>query len=161
MGGFGQKISEPFANLELLINSFIKKKTTEVCFKNETAIRTVEFVKKPDYLELLKKSFRIEKHLSFTKRFVLFFEEFTHLLFLPAIISVIVLFPEFWSVIVILISLIFTARLLIIKIVLDRLCERKIFLSSLVYGLLIPYFKFFYRWHFKQISRKQTWRRKI
>lgn len=161
MGGFGQKISEPFANLELLINSFIKKKSTEICFIKETVICKSEFVKKADYFELLKKSFRIEKHLLITKRFVLFLEEFTHLLFLPAIIFVIVLLPELWFIIVILLGLIIIARLFIIKTILNRLNERKIFLSSFAYDLLMPYFKLFYRWHFNQRSRKQTWRSKI
>ena len=161
MGGFGQKINEPFANLELLINTFIKKKSTKICFKKESAIHKKELVNKTDYFELLKKSFRIEKHLFFSKRIVLFIEEFTHLLFLPAIILVIVFLTELWFIIGVLISLIIIAHLLIIKIILNRLCERKIFISSLVYGLVIPYFKFFYRWHFNQKSRKQKWRSKV
>lgn len=161
MGGFGQKINEPFANLELLINAFIKKGSTGICFKKETTIRKAEVVGKTDYFELLQKSFRIEKYLLFTKRIVLFFEEFTRLLFLSALIAVIVILPVFWPLYVIPAGMVFTARLVIIKIALNRLNERKIFISSLVYDLIMPFFKFFYRWYFNQKSRKKTWRSTI
>jgi hypothetical protein len=55
----------------------------------------------------------------------------------------------------------FIAHLFIIKITQNRLNERKIFISSLVYDLLIPYFKYFYRWYFNYRSRKNKWRSKV
>jgi hypothetical protein len=160
MDGYRQKITEPFANLELLINSFIRKKTTTILFNKETSIRKKEPINHADYFELLKKSIRIEKHLSYPKRIVLASEETVRLLILPFAIVVIVLYTELWPVVAGLLGTKFLIHLVIIKILQNRLNERKIFISSLVYDLIMPYFKLFYRWHFNRRSRKNRWRNK-
>jgi len=36
--------------------------------------------------------------------------------------------------------------------------ERKIFISSLLYDLVVPYFKLFYRWYFNNRREKQKWK---
>jgi len=161
MDGYSKKITEPFANLELLFNSFSRKKTTTVLFEKETSVRKKELVKCENYLDLLKKSFRIEKHLSASKKAVLLFEEITRLIFLPITIFVILLYSELWPLIVTLLGLKVLAHLLIIKILQNRLNERKIFISSLVYQFIIPYFKLFYRWYFNHRMKKHGWRNKI
>jgi hypothetical protein len=38
IGGHGLKITEPYANLELLINYFIRKKATTILFQSETVV---------------------------------------------------------------------------------------------------------------------------
>ncbi len=63
LGGYGTMIKEPFANLELLINNFIRKKSTVILFNPESTVRKKQEVQWIDYLDLLKKSFRLEKHL--------------------------------------------------------------------------------------------------
>ncbi len=161
IGGYGQKITEPYANLELLINSFIRKTTTTVLFNKESSIRKTEKINRADYFDLLKKSIRIEKHLSNSKRFVLFLDELGRLLFLPIAVFAIVLLPEFWIVFASLLGFKFLAHLFIIKITQNRLNERKIFIPSLVYELIMPYFKLFYRWHFNRRSKKNRWRNKV
>lgn len=159
-GGYGQKIKEPFANLELLINRFIRKKTATVLFLPETTILKSEEPGWRDYFDLLKKAVRIEKHLTAGKRFALATESFSRMFFLPIAISVMVLFPEFWPITVGLLSLKLLAYLFIIKTFQNRLNERKIFISSLVYDWLVPYFKFFYRLYFNHQSKKNRWRSK-
>jgi len=129
MGGYGKKITEPFANLELLINSFIRKKSTTILFNKESSIRKKETINRGDYFELLKKNIRIEKHLSFSKRIVLAFEEFTRLGFLPIAIVVIILLPGFLPVVAGLLGAKFLAYIVIIKISQNRLNERKIFVT--------------------------------
>lgn len=161
IGGYGQKIKDPFANLELLINSFIRKKTTTVLFSTDTSIRKSTTVQWSDYLDLLKKNFRIEKHLSVWKRTILVFDEGTQILFLPLAISVIILLPELWIFLLSLLFAKFVSHLFIIKIMLKRLNEAKIFISSLLYDSFIAYFKFFYRWYFNRRNRKNRWRSKI
>lgn len=160
MGGYGSKISEPYVNLELLINSFIRKEHTTVLFNKGPSIRKRESIVGADYLELLNKSIRIEKHLPFPKKIVLAMEEFTHLVFLPSAIAVMFLISKFWPLVVGLLAFIFLFHVLIIKITQNRLNERKIFISSLAYDLIIPYFKLFYRWHFNRRS-KNRWRERI
>lgn len=161
MGGYGQMVNEPFANLELLINKFIRKGKVEIHFQKDTSIQKDERVEHSEYLNLLKKSFRIEKHLAWKKRMVLIIDEWTRLLFLPSFIFVIVFVSELWLPIAIVIILKIIMHLLIIKRVVNRLNERKIFISSLVYELLMPYYKVFYHWHFNRRSRKQKWRTNI
>ncbi len=161
IGGHGHKISEPYANLELLINFFIRKKTTSILFRSETAIKKTEDLIWNDYLDILKKSLRIEKHLTASKKAVLVFDESTKLVFLPFTILTIVLLVDLWPIFAGLLFIMFTARLFIIKIALNRLNESKIFIPSLLYDLVVPYFKLFYRWYFNNSRQKQKWKVKV
>lgn len=160
-GGYGQKVKEPFANLELIINKFIRKKRVNICFQKETSIQKSEPVKRNDFYNLLKKSFRIEKSLSGNKRAIFFIDEWTRMLFLPFLAAVMIFDFELWFLITIAVVLKIILYLFIIKAILNHLNERKIFISSLMYELLMPYFKVFYRWHFNRRSRKQRWRSTI
>lgn len=161
IGGHGLKISESYANLELLINFFIRKKTTSILFQSDTAIKKTEDLIWNDYLDILKKSLRIEKHLSSSKRAVLAFDEFTKMFFPPVIVVVIVLLFDLWPLFAIFLFIMFVARLFIIKIALNRLNERKIFIPSLAYDLVVPYFKLFYRWYFNNSRQKHKWKVKV
>lgn len=161
IGGHAHKISESYANLELIINSFIRKKTTSILFQTETSIKKSENLIWNDYLDILKKSLRIEKHLSSFKKVVLAFDEFTKLLFPLLTILTIVLLIELWPIFAILLFIMFVARLFIIKIALNRLNESKIFIPSLLYDLIVPYFKLFYRWYFNNSRQKQKWKVKV
>lgn len=158
LGGHGLKISEQYANLELLINFFIRKKTTTILFQSETAIKKSEDLIWNDYLDILKKNLRIEKHLSARKKAILAFDETTKLLFPAAIIAVMIFAFELWPIIAVLLFIMFASRLVIIKLMQNRLNERKIFLSSLLYDLIVPYFKLFYRWYFNNRREKQKWK---
>jgi hypothetical protein len=158
LGGHGLKISEQYANLELLINFFIRKKSTTILFQSETAIKKTEELIWNDYLDILKKNLRIEKHLSARKKAVLAFDETTKILFVPAIIAVLIFLFELWPIIAGLLFIMVASRLVIIKLTQKRLNERKIFLSSLLYDLIVPYFKLFYRWYFNNRREKQKWK---
>jgi len=158
LGGYGKQIQEPYANFELFINTFIKKKNTKVNFTSDSVIRKNVEVHKREYLDLLKKSSRIEKHLSFWKRQILISDEITKLLFLPLLAAVVIFCFPLWPLLCTMVTFYLLARVLIIKITLNRLNERKIFISSLVYGLIMPYFKWVLRWHFGRNSRRYKWR---
>ena len=109
-----------------------------------------------DYLEILKKNIRIEKHLSSSKKTVLLIDELTKLLFAPVAIATTVMIFNAWPLIAALLFIMFTKRLFIIKIAQNRLNERKIFIPSLVYDLFVPYFKLFYRWYFNSRSQNRN-----
>ena len=160
-GGFAQKVIEPYANLELILNSFIRKKETTILFEKESAIRKNKKACKGDYLELLKKSIRIESHLTFPKQAVLAFNEFTKLIFAPLAIASIALYFELWPIFSGLLGFQFVSYLLIINISQKRLNERKIFISSLTYDFIRPYFVLFYRWDFNLRRKKNRWRSKV
>jgi glycosyltransferase involved in cell wall biosynthesis len=157
-GGYGTKIKEPFANLELIINQFIQKKSASILFTPESVVKKSQQVYWKDFLELLKKGFRIEKHLSTTKQLFLRFDDYTRVLYLLSSILVIIFLPDTWLVFLSLFGIKTAAYLLIIKISQKRLREPKIFISSLVYGIVIPFFTVFYKWYFNYRSRKNRWR---
>jgi len=160
-GGFGQNIKEHFANLELVLNDFIKKKKTAINFTSETTIQKEMNVSKPDYFELLKKELRIRQNLSFSKRFILFCEKWLTLLFFSFTVFTVIYFMELWPVISGLVLLYIVAFAFIIKISLNRLNERNLFLSSLVYALFIPVWKAGYQVYFQYKSRRrQKWKSK-
>jgi glycosyltransferase involved in cell wall biosynthesis len=161
IGGHAHKISESYANLELIINSFIRKKNTSILFQSNTAIKKTEDLIWNDYLDILKKSLRIEKHLPSSKKAVLAFDEFTKLFFPAIAILTIVLLLELWPILAGLLFVMFVARLFIIKIALNRLNESKIFIPSLLYDLVVPYFKLFYRWYFNNSRQKHKWKVKV
>lgn len=161
IGGHGLKINEPFANLELLINHFISKKNTSVLFNSSTAIKKTEPVRWHDYFDLLKKSIRIEKHLSASRKLVLAFDEITKVIFVPLLAVVLLFVFDLWPFIAAIAVIQLIARMVIIKMLQNRLNERKIFIPSLVYDLAIPYFKFFHRWFFNQKGQKQKWKIKV
>ncbi|MEN8117289.1 MAG: glycosyltransferase [Bacteroidota bacterium] len=158
--GYGLKLKEPYANLELIFNSFITKKSTSFVFCKGTSIFRKQAVGKTEYSELLKKSFRIEKYLPWWKKVLLKLDEYTALLFLPLLISILFVVQGLWPLILVLAGIKLIAHLVIIKITLIRLNERKIFIPSLVYGVLMPYYRLFYRWHFARNSQKK-WRNKV
>jgi len=76
----------------------------------------------------------------------------------PATIALLIIEFELWPIIAGLLFILFISRLVIIKITQKRLNERKIFLSSLLYDLVVPYFKLFYRWYFNNRREKQKWK---
>lgn len=82
-GGFGQKVKEPFANLELVINTFIKKSSVEINFTHQTAIRKEMTVKRRHFAELLIKERRIRTYLPLGIRLVIWLEKIFTLAFLP------------------------------------------------------------------------------
>jgi glycosyltransferase involved in cell wall biosynthesis len=82
VGGYRGKITEPFANLELVINSFMKTPVS-LLLSEETAARKKEDIQRKDYLELLKREANIKKFLPAGIRFLLFLFEWAFILLMP------------------------------------------------------------------------------
>jgi len=157
--GFGQHLNNPFANLELIINSFITKASTILLFNRDSALRKTGLDSKKDYFELVKKSIRIEDTLSHRIKSVLIFDEITRILFFPFSIISLVFMPELWPLFLIIHGSKILVYLLIIKTIQNGLNESKIYVSSLIYDLIMPYFRIIYKWHFNWRSKKK-WRGK-
>ena len=161
IGGFGKNINEPYTNLELVINSFLKKKSTLITFDHSTSIRKSESVKNRDFFELLNKSYRIESHLTIGKKLMLFSDDLTRLTFLPLLAVILVLMPVLWPLFTLLLAIFLIAYSVILKISQNRLKENGIFVPSVIYDLLFPWFKIIYRWYFVQRKYKLLWRNKM
>uniref|UniRef100_UPI00321631FA glycosyltransferase n=1 Tax=uncultured Draconibacterium sp. TaxID=1573823 RepID=UPI00321631FA len=153
-GGYGKNIKEQYANLELVVNSFITKRNSVVDFTPSSAICKDITIKRAEYFDLINKSYRIEKHLSAVKRLFLFFDSVTNLLYLPIIMFTLFLVFPVWPLVTLLAGVKLLVHVLIIKSIQNRLNERKIFIPSLLYGLLMPYYKLFYKWHFNRPNGK-------
>ncbi len=161
IGGYGQLTKEAYANLELIVNQFIRKKNTVLLLNQNTSIKRMVQTERDDYYNLLHRSYRIEGYLPLWKQAALVFESLSRMLFIPFLALMSALFFEQWPIIITLAGFLFIGKIMMIKILQNRLNEPKIFIPSLVYGGLIPYFKLFNRWYFKQTSRNNKWKVKV
>ena len=151
-------ISEPFAKLELVINSFIRKIKVSVDISDETAIQRKEDITWKDYLELLKKEENVKKFLPAGIRLLLFLIEWSFLLLAPVAGILIYRMPSCWPVVVLLILGLLAINVLIIKKLLARLKEYKLFLPSFLLALMLPFFKLFFRLVFIRYGLKKEWK---
>jgi len=159
-GGYREKVKESYANLELLINSFIKKKNTRLVFSPDTVVLRNEVIKKINFFDLLKKEIQIRKYLPFLKGIFISLEEFTGCLFLPVAVILYIFIPDLWIPLVVVLGLTVFFKMFIIKKVLSRLKERKLFLTSLIYGLFFPCYKLIYRYYYNYHIRRKKWKSK-
>ena len=157
-GGFTGNINEPYANLELVINKFINRNSFLINLNKESAFFETSVITKKEYFDLIKKSFRIKTHLTAFKRFILSLGDIIRLVYLPFLILVFLIHPGLWLVLSVLIFIRILNDVFIMKIMLNRLNERKIFISSLIYELVVPYVKFVYWLYFRRQSRNLKWR---
>jgi glycosyltransferase involved in cell wall biosynthesis len=157
-GGYRGMISEPFAQLELVINSFIRKGPVSMVLSHESAIHMKEDVSRKDYLELVKKEMNIRKHLPFGTRLLLVIFEWMFLLFVPVTALLILRVPAAWPVIVGMVICLITCNLLIIKKLLSRLKEYKLLLPSLLIALFLPFLKIAFRVRYFNYGRKKEWK---
>ncbi len=146
VGGFAGEMNEDYANMELLINKFLKKRSTSFAFTPEANIRNAQAIKGRDYKELLIKSWRIKRKLKLWKRLILMFDDSLRILFLPVIVSLFIVLPELIIAISLLVALWLIVHILIVANALIRLDEQKIFISSLIYEIFTPYIKMGLKW---------------
>jgi len=160
LGGFAAKVQESYANLELVLNRFIQKKNVEFCF-NEKGILTKELsVDRSAFKDLVRKSIRIEKHLSKWKQFFLFLDRLTEVLYPLFILFVLLVIFKLWPIVAVLVLVKLLVFMVIIKTLQKRLNERKLFITSLVFSLIMPFYKLFFRWSFNRQSQNHKWKSK-
>ncbi len=142
-GGFRGVMSEEYANMELIINKFIRKKNTEILFSDPGKVVLEEDINKGQYVELKTKVRHIIKKLSYSKRFLIAFNNISKFLLQVAFILSILFLPTFILHLSIIMGINIIIHLLIIFSALKRLNEQKIFISSLIYEFVEPYYRLF------------------
>ncbi len=142
-GGFRGVMSEEYANMELIINKFIRKKNTEILFSDPGNVVLEEDINKGRYVELKTKVQHIKKKLSFSKRFLIAVNNSSKFLLQVAFILSILFLPTFILYLSIIMGINIIIHLLIIFSALKRLNEQKIFIPSLMYELIEPYYRLF------------------
>lgn len=155
--GFRHKLNRNFANLELIFNENFKKGKVTISTNPETIVREHIEDDRGDHIKLLKKGVQIRQSLSWPKKFSLFSDDFTRIL-LPVLAVILISFhPEFWMTIVSLPLIYLILLSVIVKMLLNRLNERKIFLPSLVYFLIKPIVNWWFVWSMYLIHRRSRW----
>ena len=156
--GYRGKISEPFANLELVINSFIRKEPVSLVISAETACMREEKITSKDYVELIKKEAIVRKHLPFGTRLLLDIYRWAYLLMIPVVALLVIRMPEIWPYVTGLLTILVFCNLLIIKKLLARLQEFKLFLPSFLIALILPYIKLIFRIFYSRYGVLKEWK---
>lgn len=155
--GFRHKMNRNFANLELIFNENAKKGRVRVSTNPGMAIREHVEDDRGDHIRLLKKCVQIRQSLSFGKKLSLFTDDLTRIL-LPILTAVVILLhPEYWITFSAFPIIYLILLIIIVKMLLNRLNERKIFLSSFVYILIKPIINWWFFWSVYIIHRRNRW----
>ena len=155
--GFRHKLNRNFANLELIFNENLKKGRVKLTTNPEMAVREHIEDDLGDHIKLLKKGVQIRQCLSWSKKISLFLDDFTKILLPTLTVALIIIHPEYWMILLTLPVIIILLLAVIAKILLNRLNERKIFLSSLVYILIKPIINWWFFWSMYVIHRRSKW----
>ncbi len=158
LGGFVGVLNEEYANLELVLNRFVNKKNTTLNINPQSSIQKKRHITFNKYKELVKKLYRIEHNLPLWKRTLLFIYEAINLIYLPILVLCLLFVPKTLWLVAALAGFKLILYILVIFIVLNRLNQQKILLSSLLYELLAPYYKVVLKWVFYRSSQKRKWR---
>lgn len=155
--GFRHKMNRNFANLELIFNENLKKGRVKITTNPDLAIREHIEDDRGDHIRLLKKGVQIRQSLSWSKKISLFLDDVTRILLPGLAATVIILHPEYWITFLTLPVIYLLLLTIIVKMLLNRLNERKIFLSSFVYILIKPIINWWFFWSMYLIHRRSRW----
>ena len=155
--GFRHKMNRNFANLELIFNENLKKGRVKITINPDLAVREHIVDDRGDHVKLLKKGVQIRQSLFWSKKISLFTDDLTRILLPVVSATVIILHPEYWMTILAFPVIFVLLFAVIVKMIINRLNERKIFLSSLVYILIKPIVNWWFFWSLYIIHRRSRW----
>lgn len=158
IGGLAGKIREEYLNLEMVVNETIRKGKVAVLPVGNLSIRKNMEVDNRSLRDLFIKSFRLRKHIKSSVRFVHKLSAFTSFLFTPVFIFLLIYYPQIWIITAGLFALKAFTYVFFIKRLQNRLHESKIFVNSLLYAAILPYYRIIARWRFGFSSKRRRWR---
>jgi glycosyltransferase involved in cell wall biosynthesis len=156
-GGLAGKIREEYLNLEMVVNSIVKSGNVAVLPVGNLALRKDLEMDETMVRDLFSKSFRLKKYLKPGTRFFIGLSRITSLLLIPSFLLLAVSYPGLILWVIILIVLKSIVYLFIINRLLTRLHEPKLFVTSLLYGIIAPYYRTIAHWRFIQSRKKRKW----
>ena len=154
--GFRGKMKNYFANLELIFNKNIKGKT-KVSLDPDTYLREDLLIERRNFWELLQKQIRIKQQLKFSKRLVLTIENITRIIFLAGLLTLLVTEIKGWAFILLPALIVLALQFFIIKSMVGRLNEKKIFLSSFAYVFVRPVLQMYIASKIYIIDKRNKW----
>ena len=148
ISGFAGKIREEYLNLEMVFNDVIRRKENGILPFATFSLHREMKIRKTEFNDLLFKSFKIIGYLSFGKKLLLRFFDFIKIIYLPFFIVCFLIYPVWWPVFLSMLVIRFLFLAVSIKRIQNHLKEPKIFLPSLIYGVVSPYYKLGSRWRY-------------
>lgn len=155
--GFRMKLNRPFANLELIFNENFKNGKVKISLDPQHAVHEKVEDDRGDHVKLIKKSVQIRQSLSWPVKAGLFMDDLTKILVTGLTAVLIILHPEYWITFTIVLCLYYILLLIIVKKLLNRLKERKIFVSSFIYILIKPIINWWFFWSTYLIHHRNKW----
>lgn len=154
--GFKGRMNDSFANMELLLNKE-KHARVIVSYDADTMLSENAALSGHDFGELVKKRIHIIKELNWKKRIILTLEDFSVIFLLTGLVWLLVTEKGYWYFYVIPLILVLFLHIFIVKSLQNRLNERKIFISSLVYLLVRPLVSCYYRVIIAVYMQRNKW----
>jgi glycosyltransferase involved in cell wall biosynthesis len=148
ISGFAGKIGEENLNMEMIFNQVIRRKKNAVMVAGNLTLQKEMVAGKWEFRDLFHKSFILKQTIKFRIRVVLWFFNLLKIIYVPLLVGCAVMCTPMWPVLTALFILLAILRLIYLKRLQNRLSESGIFLSSLIYGMLIPYIRIFTNWKY-------------
>jgi glycosyltransferase involved in cell wall biosynthesis len=155
MGGLAGKIREEYLNLEMVVNEIVKPGNVAVLPVGNLTLRKDLDVDDSMLRDLFSKSFRLRQYLKRGTRFFLGLSRLTRMLLFPLLLLLIILYPGLLLVVAGLFLIKSITYSLIIKRLQKRLHEPKLFVTSLLYAIVAPYYRFVAQWRFNLIRKNR------
>lgn len=155
--GFRMKLNRHFANLELIFNENFRNGKVKISIDPQLAVHEKVEDDRGDHIKLIKKSVQIRQSLSWSIKAGLFVDDLTKILVTGLAAALIILHPAYWMTFTILLCVYYILLLIIVKKLLNRLKERKIFVSSFIYILIKPIINWWFFWSTYLIHHRNKW----
>ncbi|MBC8005378.1 MAG: glycosyltransferase [Verrucomicrobia bacterium] len=155
--GFRMKLNLHFANMELVFNENFKDGKIKITTNPDLSVHEKVKIDPGDHTKLLKKSVQIRQSLSWSVKSGLFIDDLTRILVTGLAATLIILHPEYWITIGSMLCLYYILLLIIVKKLLNRLKEGKIFVSSFIYILIKPIIHWWFFWSTHLIHHRNKW----
>jgi glycosyltransferase involved in cell wall biosynthesis len=149
INGFAGKIGEENLNMEMIFNQVIRKNNNAVLAEGDLSLEKTLVAGKHEFRELYHKSFILKQYLGFGIRFVSGFFNLSRILYAPLLAACVILYPAVWPLVTALFIILAIIRLTSLKRMQNRLNEPGIFVSSVIYGMLVPYVRIFTNWRYR------------
>ena len=154
--GFRGKMYAHFANLELIFNQ-TKKRQVIVSVDGGTQIREKVDLQKNDFIESVRKRILLYRSLRWEKKILLQIEGTSKLLMFFGLLWLLITEIQNWFIYTIPVLLVVLIHVFMVKTLLKRLNEKKIFLSSLLYVLAKPVINIFHRVRIQTHVQRNKW----
>ncbi len=148
INGFAGRIREEYLNMEMIFNDVIRRRGTCIHPFASFALSREMKIGKTEFRDLLFKSYKLTGYLGFGKKLIVRFFDFMKLIYLPFFIFCFLIFPVIWPVLLSMLLIRFLIMAVSIKRIQNHLKEPKIFIPSLIYEIVSPYYKLGSRWKF-------------